>query len=93
MDLKKTFCIKIITRPIPNSTADKTRKKKVNDKKLTLSYINPIERERRYNVIHNISAVNSKCNAVFTLIIMVNSIKKKIRENKFRSPTYIFYLS
>ena len=37
IDLKKIFCISIITRPIPNSTADRTKKKKVKERKLTLS--------------------------------------------------------
>lgn len=39
VDLKNTFWSKIITKPIPNSTADRTKKKKVNDNKLTLSEI------------------------------------------------------
>ena len=38
IDLKKIFCSKIIISPIPNSTADKTKKKKVNDRRHTLSY-------------------------------------------------------
>lgn len=89
IDLRKIFWISIITSPIPNSTADKTKKKKVKDKKLTLSYSSPIDNESTYNVIHSISAVNSKCSAVFTFTIIVTSIKKKIRENRFRSPIYI----
>ena len=36
-DLKKIFCSNIMTNPIPNSTADKTKKKKVKDSKLILS--------------------------------------------------------
>jgi hypothetical protein len=89
IDLRKIFWISIITNPIPNSTADKTKKKKVKDKKLTLSYSNPIDNESTYSVIHSISAVNSKCSAVFTFTIIVTSIKKKISENRFRSPIYI----
>ena len=50
----------MITRPIPNSTADKTRKKNVRDKKLTLSYRKPIDKDNIYKVIQSISAVNSK---------------------------------
>jgi hypothetical protein len=84
------FCINIMTRPIPNSTADNTKKKKVKDKKLTLSYNSPIESESTYSVIHSISAVNSKCRAVFTFTIIVVSIKKKTIENMFRSPMYIY---
>jgi hypothetical protein len=60
IDLKKTFCIKIITKPIPNSTADSTKKKNVKDKKFTLSYNKPIDNDKTYNVIHSISAVRSK---------------------------------
>ena len=37
MDLRKTFCISMITKPIPNSTADNTRKKNVKERKFTLS--------------------------------------------------------
>ena len=50
----------MITRPIPNSTADNTRKKNVNDRKLTLSYKNPIDSDNMYRVIQSISAVSNK---------------------------------
>ena len=36
-DLKKTFWTNNITSPIPNSTADSTKKKKVRDIKFKLS--------------------------------------------------------
>lgn len=36
-DLKNIFCSSSITNPIPNSTADKTKNKKVSDSKLMLS--------------------------------------------------------
>ena len=74
---------------MPNSTADKTRKKKVNDKKFILSYIIPTESDTTYKVIHSISAVSKRCNAVLTFITMVSSITKKNIENKLRSPIYI----
>jgi hypothetical protein len=89
IDLKNTFWIRIITSPIPNSTADSTRKKNVRERKFTLSYNNPIDKERTYSVIQSISAVRSRCRAVFTLTIIVTSIKKNSIENRFRSPMYI----
>ena len=39
IDLKNMFWSKIITRPIPNSTADRTKKKNVSDSRLVLSYM------------------------------------------------------
>lgn len=62
---------------MPNSTADKTKKKKVKDKKFRLSYKKPIERTITYKVIHSNSAVKSKCRAFETL----NDILKKMRKN------------
>jgi hypothetical protein len=51
----------------------------------------PIKREITYNVIHKNSAVNNKCNAVFTFIdILKNIIKNKIKI-KFISPNVINY--
>lgn len=47
IDLKKTFCINIITKPIPNSTADSTRKKNVSERKFTLSYKKPMDRDNK----------------------------------------------
>jgi hypothetical protein len=37
----RTFCINSKIRPIPNSTAESTKKKKVNDKTLRLSKSKP----------------------------------------------------
>lgn len=78
----------MITRPIPNSTADKTRKKNVRDRKLTLSYKKPMDKDNIYKVIQSISAVNSRCRAVLTFIIIVTSIRKNSIENKLISPMY-----
>ena len=50
----------MITKPMPNSTADKTKKKKVNESRLELSYRKPIESTITYKVIHKSSAVNNK---------------------------------
>lgn len=79
-DLVKTFCTKSRTKPTPNSTADKTKKKKVKDKKLALSYTIPRDNTSTYKVIHKISAVSSRCNAELTLIVILTiiSIKKII---------------
>ena len=90
-DLKKIFWISIITRPIPNSTADKTKKKKVNDNRLILSLKKPILNTMIYNVIQRSSAVNSKCNAFETLLeILTNNKKNKIKY-KLASPINIKY--
>jgi hypothetical protein len=78
-----------MTNPIPNSTAESTRKKKVKDKKLTLSYRKPRLKDRTYNVIHSISAVNNRWSAVFTLITIVANIMKNTIENRLISPIYI----
>ena len=37
-------CTNIITNPKPNSTAEKIKKKKVRESKLTLSNIKPVSR-------------------------------------------------
>lgn len=73
---KKIFCKSIITRPIPNSTAERTKKKKVNDNKLILSYKNPTDKTIIYKVIHNNSAVKSKCKALETLFAILKINKK-----------------
>lgn len=46
-DRKKIFCTSSNTSPIPNSTADKTRKKNVRDNKFKLSYDIPIAKVRK----------------------------------------------
>lgn len=79
------------TRPIPNSIAEKTKKKKVRDRMLRLSYIKPIKRTRVYKVIHKSSAVSNKCKAVLVFITMLNIIRKKKKNNMFKLSTIIFY--
>jgi hypothetical protein len=37
IDLRNMFCVSISIKPIPNSTAESTKKKKVSDTKFTLS--------------------------------------------------------
>jgi len=37
IDLRNMFCVSISIKPIPNSTAESTKKKKVNETKFTLS--------------------------------------------------------
>ena len=71
------FCINIITRPIPNSTADRTKKKKVRESKLELSYIKPIDNTTIYKVIHRSSAVNNKWREFDMLFVILKNIKKK----------------
>jgi hypothetical protein len=78
-----------MTRPIPNSTADSIRKKKVKDSILTLSYNNPINKDKLYRVIHINSAVSNRCKDVFTLIVTPIKIKKNIKKMKLTSPKNI----
>lgn len=82
----------IIIKPKPNSTADKIRKKNVKDNILRLSKIKPINKHNMYNVIHNNSAVNNKCSAVFTFKAILVNIIKKITKTKFKSPKTIIYI-
>ena len=87
------FCIRIKTIPIPNSTADKTKKKKVREIIFMLSYRIPMCKTMIYRVIHKISAVNSRCKALETFKVTVIIIKKKITKYKFKSPINIKYIS
>lgn len=86
IDLKNIYWISIITSPKPNSTADRTKKKKVNDNRFKLSKINPDNKTSIYNVTHKSSAVNNKCKAEFTFITIVKNNKKKIISIKLISP-------
>ena len=91
-DLKKIFWSSIVINPIANSTADNTKKKKVNDSKLILSYKNPTDNTTIYNVIHNNSAVNNKWIELTTLLVILKNIKKNNKKYKFKSPTIINYI-
>ena len=87
------YCIRIITSPKPNSTADNTRKKKVRESRFRLSNTKPDNNTIMYNVTHNNSAVNNKCSAVFTLTSIVKKKKKNTISTKLMSPkikTYEF---
>ena len=86
IDLKKIFCRRIRTNPIPNSIADRTKKKNVRESKLILSYKNPIERTIKYKVIHKISAVNNRCRALLTFRATLRKKRKKIIKYKLISP-------
>ena len=88
-DLLNKCCKRIIIKPNPNSTADKIKKKNVKDRRLTLSYIKPTTKTSVYKVIHRNSAVRSKCTAVFTLITILENIKKNNNIIKFTSPKII----
>lgn len=74
------------TKPIPNSIAEKIKKKNVKDSMFKLSYTRPTNKTIEYKVIHNNSAVNSKCNAVLVLISKLPSMKKKKNIKVFKSP-------
>jgi len=78
------------TSPIPNSIAEKTKKKKVRESIFKLSKIKPINKTIAYKVIQSNSAVSNKWIAVFVLIIILNKIKKKKRNNMFKSPIIIY---
>lgn len=91
IDLKNIFCISIIISPIPNSTADSIKKKKVRDNKLVLLNIKPSKRVVTYKVIHKNSAVKRRCRDVLTFTTILRKIKKKIINKKFRSPKDIKY--
>lgn len=72
---------------MPNSMADKTKKKNVKDSMFKLSYIKPINNAIAYMVIQSISAVRSKCKEVFEFIIILNNINKKKKKNKLMLST------
>lgn len=76
-------------KPTPNSIAEKTKKKKVNDSILRLSLNKPIIKTIEYKVIHNNSAVNNKCKAVLVFIRILKIIKKKKRKSIFKLSTII----
>ena len=89
-DLKKTFWIRSNTKPIPNSTAERTRKRKVSDNKFKLSYEIPKDNVKKYRVIHSISAVNRRCKAELTFIQIELKIIMNTIINKLASPIYIY---
>ena len=91
IERSNTFCTKIITKPKPNSTADKIKKKKVNDNKFKLSKTSPASKVNMYSVIHKNSAVSSKCNEVLTLIVILENIIIKSNTIKLISPNVINY--
>jgi len=84
------FWININTRPIPNSTADKTKKKKVKEITFILSKKDPRVKTITYNVIHNNSAVKSRCKADVTLTTILDINKKNITMYKLTSPKFKF---
>ena len=91
MDLKNKFCISIITKPIPNSTADIINRKKVRDSIFKLSYNKATESDIRYRVIHKNSAVSNRWSEVVTFITKLETIKKNISIKIFSSPICINY--
>jgi len=86
MDLRNIFWVNISTRPIPNSIADNTKKKKVREIRFKLSNKVPIDSTSKYKVIHKSSAVRSKCRAVVTFVLILAKRMKKIIMYKLTSP-------
>lgn len=78
-----------MTKPTPNSTAEKIKKKNVNDTKFKLSYRIPIINVRPYKFIHNNSAVSNRCKDVLVLVIKVLNNMKKRTTNRLTSPKNI----
>lgn len=87
MVLLITFWINNIIRPRPSSIAEKTKKKKVRERILTLSYKIPMYSVIEYKVIHKISAVNKRCNDVFVFNKILKKKIKKNKKNKFKLST------
>lgn len=79
-------CISKITKPIPNSTAENTKTKNDNERMFKLSYTRPVKTVNKYTVIQINSAVNNKCNDVFTWISNVLSNIKKSNTIVLKSP-------
>lgn len=92
IDLRKMFWTSIITKPRPNSTADRISRKNVSDSKFTLLKIKPINKVITYKVIHMNSAVNSRCREVFTFSTILRNIIKNSIKRRFKSPKDITYL-
>lgn len=83
------FWINKRTNPIPNSTAERTKKKKTKESKFKLSYKKLISKTKQYKVIHKISAVKSKCREVVELTKILKKINKKKKKSKFKLSTII----
>ena len=77
------------TTPIPNSIAEKTKKKNVKDSTFKLSKNKPINKTITYNVIQSNSAVNKRWRAEFVLIKTLKMSKKNKINSKFKSPINI----
>lgn len=81
------ICCKIkIANPIPNSIAEKIKKKKVKESRFKLSLTKPTNKTIVYRVIHANSAVNNKWIDELVLTIILDIIKKKKRKRRFKSP-------
>lgn len=76
-------------KPTLNSTAEKIRKKKVNERRFKLSETNPIKSTTVYKVIHSSSAVNNKCSEVEMFISKLDNSRKKKTIKIFKSPKSI----
>jgi hypothetical protein len=90
IDRLSLFLIRSKIKPRPNSIAEKTKKKNVKDSKFKLSKIKPAKSTIAYKVIHKISAVNNKCNAVLVFSIKLKKIKLKKIKSTLISPKSIY---
>lgn len=79
-------CKSIITKPTPNSAAEKIKKKKDKDKMLRLSNARPIIKTNPYKVIHNNSAVKRRCSEVLGFVNNVLNRNKNRVKKTFISP-------
>lgn len=82
----KRCCNNNKINPTPNSIAEKIKKKNVRDKRFKLSYNRPINKVMTYKVIHNNSAVKSRCSAVLVVLKKVLNNKKNNNIKVFKSP-------
>ena len=85
--VRKKRCWDVKTSsPTPNSEAENSKKKKVSERRLRLSYTIPKNRSIIYKLIQRSSAVSSKCSEVFVLIISVENNSKKNKTIVLKSP-------
>jgi len=87
------FWHRINTNPTPNSTAEKTRKKKLNESTLRLSKQYPKSIAIPYKVIHRISAIINKCKEVFEFKRILKNININKQNNKEISFKIIFFIN
>lgn len=85
-DRTNVFCIDKRSKPIPNSIAEKMRKKKVKEIKFMSSIAYPTKSVNAYNITHSISAVNNKCKKEMMLVERLKSNNQNNNNKIFISP-------